>query len=68
MERYVHVLSHYISIGNGELMWQPGESSLNSGEVISTVIAENTGSGLCLTDITNCCLKIGKTTAPQQMI
>lgn len=56
------MLSHYVSIGNGELMWKLGQPSSNSGEVISTVTVQKAVSGLYLT--TNCCLKIGKRTTP----
>lgn len=40
------MLSHYVSIGNEELMWQLGQSSSNSGEVISTIIVQKAASGL----------------------
>lgn len=58
------MLSHYVSIGNGEFMWKIGQPSSNSGEVISTVTVQKAVSGWYLSDITNCCLKIGKRTTP----
>lgn len=67
-KRNVPVLSHYVSIGNGELMWKLGQSSSKPGEAISAVIVQKAVSGLCLAGFTNCFLKIGKKTTPQEMI
>lgn len=58
------MLSHYVSIGNGEHMWKLGQSSSNSGEVISTVIVQKAVSGLYNTDTINCHLKVGKRAPP----